>query len=115
MEEARSRVELAIIQSDHRAHAATCVASEGNRQNDVAQAILPGGGSATIAAVVRTAEIAHSAHHRFLLSQRLVLVELHPGAARSWNGRQLMSAPTKRPRGKRRYFSAVQSRLSRHS
>lgn len=55
-----------------------------------------------------------SAHHRFLLSERLVLVELHPGAARSWNGRQLMSAPTKRPRGKRRYFSAVQSRLSRH-
>jgi hypothetical protein len=54
MEEARSRVELAIIKSDHRAHAATCVASEGNRQNDVAQAILAGGGSATIAAVVRT-------------------------------------------------------------
>jgi hypothetical protein len=59
MEEARSRVELAIIKSDHRAHAATCVASEGNRQNDVAQAILAGGGSATIGAVVRTAEIAH--------------------------------------------------------
>jgi len=56
MEEARSRVELAIIQSDHQAHAATCVASEGNRQNDVAQAILAGGGSAAIAAVVRTAE-----------------------------------------------------------
>jgi hypothetical protein len=32
---------------------------KGNRQNDVAQAILAGGGSATIAAVVRTAEIAH--------------------------------------------------------
>ena len=53
MEEARSRVELAIIQSDHQAHAATCVASEGNRQNDVAQAILAGGGSATVAAVIR--------------------------------------------------------------
>ena len=53
MEESRSRVEMAIIQSDHRAHA-TCAASEGNRQNDVAQAILAGGGSATIAAVVRT-------------------------------------------------------------
>ena len=52
MEEARSRVELAII-SDHQAHAATCVASEGNRQNDVAQAILAGGGSATVAAVIR--------------------------------------------------------------
>jgi hypothetical protein len=59
MEEARSRVELAIIKSDHRAHAVTCVASEGNRQNDVALAIFAGGGSATIAAVVRTAEIAH--------------------------------------------------------
>ena len=53
MEEARSRVELAIIQSDHQAHAATCVASAGNRQNDVAQAILAGGGSATVAAAIR--------------------------------------------------------------
>jgi hypothetical protein len=54
MEEARSRVEMAIIQSDHQAHASTCVASEGNRQNDVAQAILAGGGSVTIAAAVQT-------------------------------------------------------------
>jgi hypothetical protein len=44
---------MAIIQSDHQAHAATCVASEGNRQNDVAQAILAGGGSVTIAAAVK--------------------------------------------------------------
>jgi len=52
MEEARFRVEMAIIQSDRQAHAATCVASEGNRQNDVAQAILVDGG-ATVAAAVR--------------------------------------------------------------
>ena len=51
MEEARFRVEMAIIQSDHQAHAATCVASEGNRQNDVAQALLAG--SVTIAAAVK--------------------------------------------------------------
>jgi hypothetical protein len=51
MEESRSRVEMAIIQSDHRARA-TSAASEGNRQNDVAQAILVGGG-ATVAAAVR--------------------------------------------------------------
>jgi hypothetical protein len=53
MEEARFRVEMAIIQSDRQAHAATCVASEGNRQNDVAQALLAGGGSVTIAAAVK--------------------------------------------------------------
>ena len=57
MEEARSRVELAIIQSDHQAHAATCVASAGNRQNDVAQAILAGGGSATVAAAINRLEL----------------------------------------------------------
>ena len=50
MEESRSRVEMAIIQSDHRAHA-TCAASEGNRQNDVAQAILVEDGAMVAAAV----------------------------------------------------------------
>ena len=103
MEEARSRVELAIIQSDHRAHAATCVASEGNRMTSP----RPSWRAAAAPRSPRRSGLPSrslSAHHRFLLSQRLVLVELHPGAARSWNGRQLMSAPTKRPR-KCRYFS----------
>jgi hypothetical protein len=50
---------MSVIQSDNKIHAATCVASEGTRQNDVAQAILAGGGSGTVAAAVRTAEIAH--------------------------------------------------------
>ena len=46
-----------IIEHTNRAHAATCVRSEGTRQNDVAQAILAGGGSAVVAAAIRTAEI----------------------------------------------------------
>jgi|GraSoiStandDraft_39_1057311.scaffolds.fasta_scaffold859904_1 hypothetical protein len=105
-----------VIEHSNKTHQATCILAEGTRQNDVAQAVLAGGGSATVA---RSCPCCRDkilpSYHRFLLSQRLVVVELHPGAARSWNGRQLMSAPTKRPRGKRRYFSADQSRLSRHS
>jgi glycerate-2-kinase len=50
---------MSIIQSEHKAHRATCDLSEGTRQNDVAQAILAGGGSAVVAAAVRAAEIAH--------------------------------------------------------
>ena len=91
MEESRSRVEMAIIQSDHRAHT-TCAAFEGNRQNDVAQAIF-GGRRRHGRRRSDCRDRSLSAHHRFLLSQRLVIAELHSGAARSWNGRQLMSAP----------------------
>lgn len=50
---------MAIIQSDNKTHAATCATSEGSRQNDIAQAIIAGGGSATVAAAVKTAEVAH--------------------------------------------------------
>ena len=50
---------MAIIQSDNKTHAATCATSEGSRQNDVAQAVIAGGGSATVAAAVKTAEVAH--------------------------------------------------------
>jgi hypothetical protein len=50
---------LSIIPSENAAHAATCIASEGTRQNDIAQAIAAGGGSATVAAAVKTAEVAH--------------------------------------------------------
>ena len=46
-----------MIRSEHKAHNATCEAAEGTRQNDVAQAILAGGGSAVVAATIRTAEI----------------------------------------------------------
>ena len=50
---------MSIIQHTHQVHAATCVASEGTRQNDVAQAILADGGSAVVAAAIRTSELAH--------------------------------------------------------
>lgn len=50
---------MAVIEHTNRAHAATCNLSEGSRQNDIAQAILAGGGSATVAAAVKTAEISH--------------------------------------------------------
>jgi hypothetical protein len=48
-----------IIEHTNRIHAATCSLSEGTRQADVASAILAGGGSATVANSVRTAEIAY--------------------------------------------------------
>ncbi|WP_445215686.1 hypothetical protein ACKWRH_24965 [Bradyrhizobium sp. Pa8] len=47
------------IRTGNKTHDTTCAASEMNRQNDVAQAILTGGGNAAVAAAVRTAEIAH--------------------------------------------------------
>jgi hypothetical protein len=50
---------MAVIESSNRTHAATCVASEGTRQNDVAQAILAGGGSAVVAAAVKVSEQNH--------------------------------------------------------
>jgi len=50
---------MSIIQSTNLAHTATCYDSEGTRQQAVAAAILAGGGSTTIGAAVRTAEIAH--------------------------------------------------------
>ena len=62
------------------------------RQNDVAQAIF-GGRRRHGRRRSDCRDRSLSAHHRFLLSQRLVIAELHSGAARSWNGRQLMSAP----------------------
>jgi hypothetical protein len=50
---------MSMISHTNTAHAATCALSEGSRQNDVAQAIIAGGGSATVAAAVKTAEVAH--------------------------------------------------------
>jgi hypothetical protein len=46
-----------IIEHTNKTHQTTCIAAEGTRQNDVAQAILAGGGSGVVAAAVRTAEI----------------------------------------------------------
>lgn len=46
-----------IIEHINAAHKATCVAAEGTRQQEVSAAIVAGGGSATVAAAVRTAEI----------------------------------------------------------
>ena len=46
-----------MIQHSNPAHQATCALAEGTRQNDVAQAMIAGGGSAVVAAAVRTAEI----------------------------------------------------------
>jgi hypothetical protein len=50
---------VSIIQSENRVHAATCQASELTRQNAVSAAIAAGGGSAVVAATIKTAEIAH--------------------------------------------------------
>ena len=50
---------MSVIQHENKIHAATCSDSEMTRQNAVAQAILAGGGSATVAAAVKTAEVAH--------------------------------------------------------
>lgn len=47
-----------IIQHPNAAHQATCIAAEGARQQGVAAAVVAGGGSATVASAVRTAEIA---------------------------------------------------------
>ena len=50
---------MSIIQSENKAHAATCVASEMTRQATVAAAVLAGGGSTVVAAAVKVAEVAH--------------------------------------------------------
>jgi hypothetical protein len=50
---------MSVINSENKAHAATCVASEMTRQGAVAAAIVAGGGSPTVASAVRTAEVAH--------------------------------------------------------
>ena len=50
---------MAVIEHTNKIHAAACGNSEMLRQNDVAQAIKAGGGSATVAAAVKTAEVAH--------------------------------------------------------
>lgn len=50
---------MAVIQSENRTHAGTCVDSEMTRQGDIAAARAAGGGSAAIAAAIKTAEIAH--------------------------------------------------------
>ena len=50
---------MSIIQSEHRAHTATCTDSEMIRQGAVAAAAAAGGGSAVVAAAVRTAEIVY--------------------------------------------------------
>ncbi|WP_018320243.1 hypothetical protein [Bradyrhizobium sp. WSM2793] len=46
-----------IVEHPNRTHAAACLAAEGTRQQEVAAAITAGGGNATVAAAVRTAEI----------------------------------------------------------
>lgn len=46
-----------IIEHTNKTHQATCVASEATRQQEVSAAIAAGGGNATVAAAVRTAEI----------------------------------------------------------
>jgi hypothetical protein len=50
---------MSIVQSENKAHALTCNLSEGTRQDAVSAAIRAGGGNATVAAAVKTAEIAH--------------------------------------------------------
>jgi hypothetical protein len=50
---------MAIISHTNPAHAATCALSEGTRQNDVAQNIISGGGSAVVAAAIKASELAH--------------------------------------------------------
>jgi len=50
---------MSTVQSENKARALTCSLSEGTRQNDVAAAIRAGGGNATVAAAIKTAEIAH--------------------------------------------------------
>ncbi|MGY3358843.1 hypothetical protein ACVWZK_005506 [Bradyrhizobium sp. GM0.4] len=47
-----------IIEHANKTHQATCNLAEGTRQQGVAAAIAAGGGSATVATAVRTAEIA---------------------------------------------------------
>ena len=50
---------MSVIEHENKTHAATCNNSEMTRQGAVSAAIAAGGGSATVAAAVRTAEIAH--------------------------------------------------------
>jgi hypothetical protein len=48
---------MVTIQHPNKVHEASCSNAEMIRQNDVAQAVLAGGGSATVAAAVKAAEI----------------------------------------------------------
>jgi fatty acid/phospholipid biosynthesis enzyme len=50
---------MSMIKSENKTHTATCALSEALRQDGVAAAVVANGGSATVAAAVRTAEIAH--------------------------------------------------------
>ncbi len=50
---------MSIIKTGNQVHDTACTLSEGTRQNDVSQAILAGGDSATVAAAVRLAEVNH--------------------------------------------------------
>ncbi|EIG56086.1 hypothetical protein Bra1253DRAFT_00694 [Bradyrhizobium sp. WSM1253] len=50
---------MAVIQSENKVHAGTCIDSEMNRQGAIAAAYAAGGGSAAVAAAIKTAEIAH--------------------------------------------------------
>lgn len=47
-----------IVSHENKAHAAACALAEGSRQNALAQAVLAGGGSATVAAAVKASDIA---------------------------------------------------------
>jgi alkyl hydroperoxide reductase subunit AhpF len=46
-----------IIEHVNKIHQAACIAAEGLQQQEISAAILAGGGSATVAAAVRTAQI----------------------------------------------------------
>ena len=50
---------MSIIVNNNAAHAKACNDSESVRQSAVTAAILAGGGSATVQAAIKTAEIAH--------------------------------------------------------
>jgi hypothetical protein len=52
-------LEMSVMLSDHKIHQATCNASELSRQTDTSAAIAAGGGSAVVAASIKTAEISH--------------------------------------------------------
>jgi hypothetical protein len=52
-------MKMSVITSENKTHAATCSVSESTRQAAIATAEAAGGGSATIAAAIKVAEIAH--------------------------------------------------------
>jgi hypothetical protein len=112
MEESRSRVEMAIIQSDHRVPA-TYAASEHNRENDAAQAILMGGG-ATVAAAVRLPRSLTIGASSLCLANGLSSPNFTPALRDLGTAGSDERSPNDHA-GRRQYFLAVQSWLSCHS